>query len=184
MTLIRHVWEVFLRLHWMFYSRLAWRRMDETMWPCNYASVRSHHDIPLRYPVPVRRLGNVPLKRRRVFHLRVLWNVLGIYHCEVLGTYHSDVVTTLLYDMVERYQWDILATYHWDIVRCFIWYVTVTSLGRIKRRRQDVARMSSCRVGNDAELAFKNCVPFSTCKTVINDVFVDRAEHIYIAIPT
>ena len=27
------------------------------------------------------------------------------------------------------------------------------------------------------------CSPFSTCKTVINDVFVDRAEHIYTAIP-
>ena len=31
-----------------------------------------------------------------------------------------------------------------------------------------------------------NCtdvVPFSTCKTVINNVFVDRAEHIYIVMP-
>ena len=27
------------------------------------------------------------------------------------------------------------------------------------------------------------CSSFSTFKTVINDVFVDRAEHIYIAIP-
>ena len=27
------------------------------------------------------------------------------------------------------------------------------------------------------------CSSFSTCKTVINDVFVDRAEHIYTAIP-
>ena len=30
---------------------------------------------------------------------------------------------------------------------------------------------------------FKNCAPFSTCKTVINDVFVDEANHIYIAMP-
>ena len=36
---------------------------------------------------------------------------------------------------------------------------------------------------NDTDVAFKNCAPFSTCKTVINDVFVDRAEHIYIAMP-
>ena len=36
---------------------------------------------------------------------------------------------------------------------------------------------------NDTDVAFKNCASFSTCKTVINDVFVDRAEHIYIAMP-
>ena len=36
---------------------------------------------------------------------------------------------------------------------------------------------------NDTDVAFKNCAPFSTCKTVINDVFVDRAENIYIAMP-
>ena len=32
---------------------------------------------------------------------------------------------------------------------------------------------------NDTDVAFKNCAPFSTCKTVINDVFVDEASHIY-----
>ena len=36
---------------------------------------------------------------------------------------------------------------------------------------------------DDTDVTFKNCAPFSTCKTVINDVFVDRAEHIYIAMP-
>ena len=36
---------------------------------------------------------------------------------------------------------------------------------------------------NDTDVAFKNWAPFSTCKTVINDMFVDRAEHIYIAMP-
>ena len=35
----------------------------------------------------------------------------------------------------------------------------------------------------DTDVPFKNCAPFSTCKTVINDVFVDRVEHIYIAMP-
>ena len=34
--------------------------------------------------------------------------------------------------------------------------------------------------GNNTDVAFKNCVPFSTCKTVINDVLVVRAEYIYI----
>ena len=34
---------------------------------------------------------------------------------------------------------------------------------------------------NDTDIAFKNRAPCVTCKTVINHVFVDRAEHIYIA---
>ena len=36
---------------------------------------------------------------------------------------------------------------------------------------------------NDTDVAFKNCAPFSTCKTVINGLFVDKANHIYIAMP-
>ena len=34
---------------------------------------------------------------------------------------------------------------------------------------------------NDTDVAFKDCAQFSACKTVINDVFVDEANHIYIA---
>ena len=34
---------------------------------------------------------------------------------------------------------------------------------------------------NNTDVAFKNCEPFSTCKTKINDVFVDEANDIYIA---
>ena len=34
---------------------------------------------------------------------------------------------------------------------------------------------------NDTDVAFKNCAPFSTCTTKINDVFVDETNHIYIA---
>ena len=33
---------------------------------------------------------------------------------------------------------------------------------------------------NDTDVAFKNCPPFSTCKTEINDVFIDETNHIYI----
>ena len=36
---------------------------------------------------------------------------------------------------------------------------------------------------NNMDVAFKNCAPFSTCKTEINDVFVDESNHIYIAMP-
>ena len=35
---------------------------------------------------------------------------------------------------------------------------------------------------NNTDLAFKNCTPSSTCKTVIDDVFVNEANHIYTAI--
>ena len=36
---------------------------------------------------------------------------------------------------------------------------------------------------NDIDVAFKNCASFSSCTTKINDVFVDEANHIYIAMP-
>ena len=36
---------------------------------------------------------------------------------------------------------------------------------------------------NNADIAFKNCAPFSTCTTKTNDVFVDEANHIYIEMP-
>ena len=31
---------------------------------------------------------------------------------------------------------------------------------------------------NNTDFAFKNCAPFSTCKTVINDAFINKANHI------
>ena len=34
---------------------------------------------------------------------------------------------------------------------------------------------------NDTDFAFKNRAPLSICKTKINDVFIDEANHIYIA---
>ena len=33
---------------------------------------------------------------------------------------------------------------------------------------------------NNTDVAFKNWAPFSTCKTIINDVFAEEADHIYI----
>ena len=36
---------------------------------------------------------------------------------------------------------------------------------------------------NGTNVAFKNCAPFSTCKTEINDVFIDETNHFYIAMP-
>ena len=37
--------------------------------------------------------------------------------------------------------------------------------------------------GNNTDVAFKNCAPFCTCRTEINDVFIDEGNHIYIAMP-
>ena len=39
--------------------------------------------------------------------------------------------------------------------------------------------------GGDAntKVAFKNCAPFKKCRTEINEIFVDDAEHINIAMP-
>ena len=36
---------------------------------------------------------------------------------------------------------------------------------------------------DDIVIALKNCAQFSTCKIVINNVFVDEANHIYIVMP-
>ena len=36
---------------------------------------------------------------------------------------------------------------------------------------------------NNTGVAFRNCALFSTCTTIINDVFVDEANHIYITMP-
>ena len=36
---------------------------------------------------------------------------------------------------------------------------------------------------NNTDVTIKNCAPFPTCKTEINHVFIDEANHIYIAMP-
>ena len=36
---------------------------------------------------------------------------------------------------------------------------------------------------NNTKVAFKNCAPFTKCRTEINETFIDEAEHINIAMP-
>ena len=36
---------------------------------------------------------------------------------------------------------------------------------------------------NDTDVALKNFAPFPTCRTEIDDIFVDEENHIYIAMP-
>ena len=44
-----------------------------------------------------------------------------------------------------------------------------------------VTRNITVTASIDTNVAFKSCAPFLACKTVINDVFVDEANHIYTA---
>ena len=43
-------------------------------------------------------------------------------------------------------------------------------------------QQTAVTANDDTYVAFKNCALFSTCKTEINDVFIDDINHIYIAI--
>ena len=38
-------------------------------------------------------------------------------------------------------------------------------------------------VGNHTHVAFRNCAPYSTWKTEINDIFIDETNHIYVPTP-
>ena len=46
-----------------------------------------------------------------------------------------------------------------------------------------VAGNITVAAGKNTDVAFKNCASFSICKTIISDVYVDEANHIYITIP-
>ena len=37
---------------------------------------------------------------------------------------------------------------------------------------------------NNTKVTFKNWAPFRKCRTAINEIFIDKAEHINIAMPT
>ena len=46
-----------------------------------------------------------------------------------------------------------------------------------------VTRNITVTANNDADVTFKNCAPLSICTTKINNIFVNGATHIYIAMP-
>ena len=137
---------------------MSQQRNSETRWRCTTATLlsvwfgtyrRRRRDVLMglqRY-VPLRSLGDVTLRRRWLFHLRLFWDVEETHWWGVVVTSSWDVVTTLQYDVVETYHWDVLPTFHRDVVGCFIWDVLATSLGRTERRRYDVAKKSCCRLG-------------------------------------
>ena len=94
------------------------------------------------------RLGDIPLRRRWVLDLRLIWDVVETYWWDVVITFPWHVVTTCKQDVVKTYHWDVLATFNWDVVGCFIWDVPVTLLGRPERPRYDVATTSGCHWWN------------------------------------
>ena len=128
-------------------SKTWWRRTTATLLGVSFGSYRRQRRDALMGrsgSVPLRRLGDVPLRRRWVFHLTLVWDVVETYWWSIVITYPWDITATYQQDIVKIYHWDVLATFYWDVVRCFIWDVPVTSLGRTKRRRYDVATMSCC----------------------------------------
>ena len=60
-------------------------------------------------------------------------------------------------------------------------YILATGNIVVKRRNAaDPADIALCPI---TQVAFKNCVPFKTSKTEINDAFVHEAEELHIAMP-
>ena len=58
-----------------------------------------------------------------------------------------------------------------------VFFIILMQLFQLQEIQQAVA------ANNNKDLVFKNCAPFSTCKAEINDVFIDEANPIYIAMP-
>ena len=131
-------------------SETRWRRIAATLLGFSFGSYRRRcRDVQMRRCgyVPLRRLGDVPLWHCWVFHLRLIWSAVETYWWDVVIMSPWDIVTTYQWDVVETYHWAVLATFHWDVIGCFNWNVPAMSLGRARRRRYDVARMSCCRLG-------------------------------------
>ena len=57
------------------------RRGDVLIGLRHYVSLKSRHDIPIKHREDelLRRLGDVPLRRHWVFHLRCICDVAGTY---------------------------------------------------------------------------------------------------------
>ena len=78
-------------------SETWWRRSTAMLLGVSFGSYRRPRRNVLmghRWYVPLRRLGDVPLRHRWVFHLRLIW--------DVVGTYWWDVVITSL-EMLSRH---------------------------------------------------------------------------------
>ena len=81
-------------------SETWWRRTTATLLGVSFGSYRRRRrDVPQerRGYVLLRRLGDVPLRCRCMFHLRLIW--------DVVKTYWWDVVITSPWGVVTTYQW-------------------------------------------------------------------------------
>ena len=69
------------------------------------------------------------------------------------------------------------------------WYV-IDSETRIKSLRLFwciyfiIGNIAVVGANNNTKVTFKNWAPFRKCRTAINEIFIDKAEHINIAMPT
>ena len=99
-------------------SKTWWRRTTATLLGVSFGSYRrSRRDVLMRCRayVPLRGLNNIPLIRCRVFHLRLVWDVVVILWWGVVFTSNWNAIKTFQYDVVETNHWDILATSHRDV---------------------------------------------------------------------
>ena len=73
------------------------------------------------------RLGDIPLRCRWVIHLRLNWNVVVTYQCDVLGTHPLDIVMVFLYD----FRGDVTVRHLGDVpLRCN-WVFHLKSHGKV-----------------------------------------------------
>ena len=127
-------------------SKTWWRCTTATLLDVSFGSYRRRHrDVLMERGgyVPLRRLGDVPLRRHWVFHLRRRGDVL-MWCCHYVPMRRHQ---TYQQDVLKAYHWDVLVTYQYHVIGCFIWDPSATSMGRTERPCYDVATTSCCRVG-------------------------------------
>ena len=124
--------DVLQQRHWVSFETYGRCYREVIMWRLGY--------------ILLRRLGDVPLRHCRVFHLKLAWDVLEMFWWGVIVTFSGDVVTMFQYDVMKTYHWGVLVTFHRYVIECFPWSVPATSVGRTKRSYNNVTATSCCWV--------------------------------------
>ena len=103
-------------------SKTWWIRTTATLLGVSFESYGRHRrDVLMgrRGYVPLRRLGDMPLKNHWVFHLRLAWNVVEIYWSDVVVTSSTslrrrhDVPIKPYGNVLLRRLGDVLPRRHW-----------------------------------------------------------------------
>ena len=113
---------------------------------------RRHRDVLMGhcgYKI-MRHLGDVPMRRRWVFHLRLVWDTVKT-HDETSLLRPLEASSQGFNEMLwRRSHWDVLAMFHREVVGCFIWSVTAMLLGCTETRHYNISMTSYCRMGTSA----------------------------------